>query len=80
MMQTVNVVEISDDGTLMSLKSFPDTVEGHLAAQAHFITLAKEITNATEEDITSCFDGSDNYGDCYLNVPGGGMVQLFRST
>lgn len=36
---TVNVIEINDDMVIMSLKSFPNTHDGHLDAQSLFCKL-----------------------------------------
>lgn len=73
-LNTVNVIEIDDNGIVRSLKSFPEGRVGNVAAEQLFITLIKE----TDEDISN-----DDVEECVDNgmwTDGGWTVILAHST
>ncbi len=73
-LNTVNVIELSDEGVPFSLASFDESEEGNREAEALFRTLVEETTDLRGEDIETALD------DGYAEVPGGGHVVITHST
>jgi hypothetical protein len=72
----INVLEISgDDGLVTSLRSFPDSIVGQEDAEKLFLEIIKETTDVNVETLKSVLIDRG-----YCDIPGGGSVQLVRST
>ena len=69
-MQTVNVIEINDRGSVASLRAFAEAIP----AETLFVELVKSQTDHTDSEIEQCLD------EGHVEVPGGGSIQLVWSS